>query len=285
MPQLTLSQSSHFPLAMLTDDSPDFRLFLGDNSLDSVGGSGAIFGTSGPQAVGIEDFAGTITLDPSFNRGGDLIFLEGKAERWEVVRLGSSAVLSDGDTFVSIPLGTVGTVVAFGDGSRLLRFDEATQTSRLGPQEFGSTSERVTGPADNPPYARSPDLSATSRLFVTSDDPVYAGVGLNGGKLAVFGSNGANNLSFNAGEITLDPSFARGEDQLTLFAPTSTFSVALFGSSVKLDGQFIDMTIPIGAVGQVIHFDNADRVLVFDAASNQVTIGSQIVTSTAAPLG
>ena len=72
----------------------------------------------------------TVTLDPSFNQGGDTIVLAGSAADYTIVRSGSSVILTNGSISVTIPVGTVGANVVFANGAgagdddvRVLKFD------------------------------------------------------------------------------------------------------------------------------------------------------------------
>lgn len=74
----------------------------------------------------------TVTLDPSFNQGGDTIVLAGSAADYSIVRSGSSVILTNGSISVTIPVGTAGANVVFANGAgaadddvRVLKFDTA----------------------------------------------------------------------------------------------------------------------------------------------------------------
>lgn len=74
----------------------------------------------------------TVTLDPSFNQGGDTIVLAGSAADYTIVRSGSSVILTNGSISVTIPVGTAGANVVFANGAgaadddvRVLKFDTA----------------------------------------------------------------------------------------------------------------------------------------------------------------
>lgn len=82
-----------------------------------------VVGTNADETVTVAASA-HVEFDPSFNRGGDEIVLEGEAASYEGRVEGSNLVLdsaSGGE--VSIPFGSSGTLLTFDDGSRILRFD------------------------------------------------------------------------------------------------------------------------------------------------------------------
>lgn len=120
-----------------------WKLFLRDGQPTSVGGTGTVFGDRTAQHLIVRDEAGTITLDPSFNRGGDLIELHGRAGAWQVSTEGSLVELSDGDTNVLVPLGASATTVMFDDGARELRFDSTGAHAMIASQVIGDTPQAI----------------------------------------------------------------------------------------------------------------------------------------------
>jgi hypothetical protein len=75
----------------------------------------------------------SVTLDPSFNQGGDTIVLAGSAADYTIVRSGSSVIMTNGSITVTIPVGTVGANVVFANGAgtadddvRVLKFVTGT---------------------------------------------------------------------------------------------------------------------------------------------------------------
>lgn len=124
----------------------------GEGASAHVSGEGTVIGSSGLQDIFVDDAAGTIRFDPSFNRGGDTIHLPGDSAGWTAAILGSSAVLSDGDTVAIIPVGSKGATIAFADsdGERLF-VDVASGTVMLGDLVLGSDAT----PLEIPPPAGS----------------------------------------------------------------------------------------------------------------------------------
>jgi len=126
-----------------TGATTGWTLFLRDGTPTSIGGSGTVIGNRAAQHLIVRDEAGTITLDPSFNRGGDLVELHGKAGDWKASTEGSLVRLSDGDTSVLMPLGVSATTVQFDDGARALRFDAIGQHAMLDSQVIGDTAQVI----------------------------------------------------------------------------------------------------------------------------------------------
>ena len=98
-----------------------------------VGGDLTVIGTrSGGEVITL--VRGTITLDPSFNAGGDTVRLPDDAGFFTVRLVGSSAVIAGLGLSVSIPVGSTGLQVSFNDVSRTLLFDAASSSVKLGDQ-------------------------------------------------------------------------------------------------------------------------------------------------------
>jgi hypothetical protein len=264
--------------------SDEWRLIAGDGYVGEMGGSGTVIGTSAYQNIGVIDQPGAITFDPSFNRGGDIIRLAGDAGDWRVVRSGSSAKFLDGDTFVTVPVGTSGLLMAFDDGDRLLRFESATQSFRIGEQDFATTLVPITAPAQDIDYPIEEAPHSVARLFLAEEATVAAGAEA-GGTLDIFGTPATEHVEVLPGNVRLDPSFNRGGDLLVLDQPASDFIAVQFGSSIQLDSASTDLLIPLGTSGITITFTSGDdRTLVFDALTNMALIDDQPIGFTVVPL-
>lgn len=156
-------------------------LSAGDQIGLSLGNFDVVGTRSGSETVVLNDPGNgslTVTLDPSFNQGGDTIVLAGSASDYTIVRSGSSAVLTNGSITVTIPVGLAGAEVVFANGpggadddSRTLFFDPQQNAIVLGDQVVGFTPADVEG--DDAPLTVS--VSDTS---VTEGDA--------GSKLATF---------------------------------------------------------------------------------------------------
>jgi len=109
-------------------------VLLKDGQVQILGGNIAIFGTSGHQDVTIEDAAGVISLDQSFNRGGDILRLPGIASNWLAKVWGCGVVLFDGDTFIEIPVGPKGLALVWDGGAAQLRLDLLAGEIKIGDQ-------------------------------------------------------------------------------------------------------------------------------------------------------
>lgn len=257
-----------------TEPAIDWRLFAPDDFVGSISGGGMVFGTRGIQAIRVFDAPGTIQFDPSFNVGGDVIRLEGAASAWTIARTGTSAILSDGDTIVTIPMSDATTAIVFDDGVRGLRFDFPTETFRIGEQVFTSQSAKVTAPVDDTPLPVDIDPTIAARVFVAEGRSVELD-----GTYSVFGTAGTEHVLMLDGSFTFDPSFNRGGDTLAFTRNAGEFTAVRQGSSVVLNSEGIEARIPIGTAGTTLAFADVDVVLRLDEATGKVLIGNQQIPS------
>jgi Ca2+-binding RTX toxin-like protein len=191
---------------------------------ESVGlssGNFSIFGsTAGAETVTIAAGA-TVSLDASFNRGGDIISLAGNAANYTAVRSGSSIVLTDASGgSVTIPVGTVTSTVKFADvaAGRALVFNTNTNAVELGAQTVTTTAAGVTAGSAGGSTAGQSITLATSLDNVTGtagDDTVFGSLTTSGATDtltqgdAINGGAGVDTLSISAngtGDVT-DVSF------------------------------------------------------------------------------
>ncbi|MEJ6010151.1 tandem-95 repeat protein [Novosphingobium aquae] len=257
-------------------DGAGLRLVAANAFAASLGGNGTVIGTNAFQDITVPNLPASLSFDGSFSRGGDVVRLPGNAASYSIMTSGSFAVLTDGDTRVSIPIGTAGMAIVFADGPRTLLYDVSLGSPRLGNESFGSTSLSVTAPPDGSTIPTGVDSDASGRLiFVTANDATF------GGKATVLGTNGAEHITLTGGAISLDGSFSRGGDVLTLGGSPSSYSAYISGSFLVLNSSVSSATIPIGTAGMLLDFPGADdRMLRFDVQSGSVKIGTQTITST-----
>jgi hypothetical protein len=122
------------------------RLTLASGSTFSIGaGSSAttVFGTDGVQNLTIAAGA-TVTLDASFNRGGDTITLTGNAASYTVTKSGSSVILTDATGSITIPVGVTGMNIAFADAAARSLVSTTTGAFTLGTQSVTETAAALT---------------------------------------------------------------------------------------------------------------------------------------------
>lgn len=257
-----------------TQAAQDYRLFAASGFVGEVGGSGTILGTLAVQDIAILEATGSVSFDPSFNRGGDIIRLSGDARDYSIHRSGSSVILTDGALVVSLPVGTAGTAIAFADGIRELRFDTATASVKIGGQSVLTNSAAIT---EAPTSAEGPsdiDPGAVARVLLVPGGEVTLG-----GNYQAFGTDQAESLVYLQGDLRLDPSFNRGGDTLRFEGDADEFSARLNGSSVILMSSSGEIIIPVGTAGMTLDFGGDQRVLRYSAEASSVLIDDQAITS------
>lgn len=240
-----------------------------------VGGTGLVFGDAGFQTVRIIDLPGRVTLDGSFNQGGDRVMLVGSAAEWVVSRSGSSVVLNDGNTLVLIPIG--GTVdLVFDDGTRTLRYDANAQMARIGDLAIGLEAQAITAAATTPVVSGMPSFTEPGYLALFEGGSATAG-----GQLLVFGTpEGRETVTLLRGaQASFDPSFNQGGDIIVLPGDVAFYSAARSGSSVRILGGDGLQTLPIGTEPTILRFGSGDYALRYDAATESVMLGETALTS------
>jgi hypothetical protein len=129
----------------IIDTSIASSLIVAPGGSATASGLLQVFGTAAAESVVAR---GTrITFDPSFNSGGDVLVLTGRAGDYTAVRSGSTLVLESTQQQVTIPVGIAGATVRFADGDRTLAFERTATGSvtgvRLGEQSVGTTAAAV----------------------------------------------------------------------------------------------------------------------------------------------
>lgn len=108
------------------------RLVMGDGERVTVGGSMQVIGASGAQSVSILKSSGSVVFDASFNAGGDTVLFDQPLSAFLARVSGSSVILSDGDTQITIPVGTKGIGLQFSNGTQQLIYDTSAGRVKLG---------------------------------------------------------------------------------------------------------------------------------------------------------
>lgn len=260
--------------------TPSWRMFTPDLYPGQVGGTGTVFGTTDRQDIGIIDLPGTVTLDPSFNRGGDVVRLHGSGGQWEAKVSGSTAVLSDGDTTVVIPVGTVGLELAFEDGLRLLRYDSAAGIVKIEGQPVGAEFATIQSGARQASVPDFADHEAFARIFVGS-----GGDATIGGHYDVFGTLGAETVTVLEGHAHFDASFNRGGDTVVVAGDAGEFGAEQTGSFATFVSDTVDVSIPVGKAGAAVVFDDGTRTLRYDDMIGHIMIGAQTIVAERTALG
>lgn len=122
------------------------RLILNAGEAATASGNIQVYGTSNRETVTVLAGAGTLTFDPSFNMGGDTLQLPGSLGSWVARLSGSNAVLSDGDTTLTIPIGTAGLTLDFSGTTKTLAYDPAQGKATLGTVTLGTNFTTLAAP-------------------------------------------------------------------------------------------------------------------------------------------
>ena len=99
-----------------------------------------VIGTSSGKET-VEMLGGRLSFDASFNSGDDIIDLPGSSGAWSAIRSGSSMLLAKGSDTASIPIGTVGTELAFDNEARTLIY--ASGQFKIGAQMIEGGSPTI----------------------------------------------------------------------------------------------------------------------------------------------
>lgn len=254
------------------------RLILTQAGEDvDVGGTVTVVGTrSGGEVITI--IRGSITLDASFNAGGDTIRLPGDASEFTVRLSGSQAIFESSIARVSVPIGSAGIEIAFGDVSRTLAVDLATGLVKLGLQTLTATLAAVEASGPLPTLMGTEaanTLNGTAGTDVIygfggndtidglgGDDLIRGGLGDDrllgsGGVDELYGDEGADRLLDNAGTHTFADG-GSGNDWITVGNSLGTVQV-LGGSG---DDLIQVQSSPQGR-SWINAGDGTDRVQVF----------------------
>jgi hypothetical protein len=251
------------------------KLILTEAGQDvTVGGNVAVLGTSAPGEV-IEIVRGNVTLDASFNAGGDTVVLPGDAGSYTAVLTGSFVTLESGAVTVAIPVGLEGLSVQFGNSTRELRI-EGGQVM-LGSQLVTSTEQflAASGPPLVDPVETGPDSFARLILTAPGQDVDI------GGNVSVTGTSAPGEvISVLGGNVRLDASFNAGGDTVVLQGASGDYTASLSGSFVTITDGDLSVAIPVGIAGLTVDFTDTDLSLRIEGG--QVRLGDQVITASGA---
>ena len=231
------------------------RLITGAGYTGTIGGNITVYGTPERQTITVADVAGTVTFDPSFNKGGDTIVLGKSAASYTIAQSGSTVVLSDGDSRIIIPVGTVANTVQFSDGDRTLLFSGGV---KIGSQTVTTTAATITATGTTKSTLAADAATQAARLVLSEESASV------GGNVMVYGTAGVESVSVvGKGKVTFDPSFNKGGDTVAFSDPASRFSATKAGSSVTLTNGQTSAVLPVGTVGLDVNFASDERSLKF----------------------
>ncbi|MXP38279.1 Ig-like domain-containing protein, partial [Erythrobacter ramosus] len=253
------------------------RLIVPDGFAGGIGGTTALFVTSGFQDIRIIDAPGNITLSGAPG-GDDIIRFAGAAGAYTITRVGSRVEITDGDTRVSIPVSPTGINVVFADGPRTLAIVEGNV--RIGSQVVSGTATAITSQAEPDPLPDLADPAVRGRLTVAEGSPVIID-----GNVDVFGTSfDAESLTITGGDVAIRGGFTGGDDIISFTGPASDFTAVRIGSIVIIEGGDTRVSIPISPTGTRLLFGSDERLLKVDTNSGTILIGTQEIGATPQPL-
>jgi len=267
-------------VAIVPVPTPSDWLYLADDGERvTLGGKGQVFATTDVQEITVVPVPGMLSLDGSFNAGGDVVRLSGVAAQWQAAVSGSGAILTDGATFVQIPAGPAGLALVFEDGMRSLKIDTATSSIRIGSQAITENYAPLTAPAQALSLPTGFDTSAHGVLLMDEQ-----GTAIVKGTMQVFGTPAdGERIVMLGGTIGFDGSFNGGGDTIVFPGPAASFSAQVQASAVVVARTGLSAQIPFGLESTTLAFTDAAHPLYFDGASS-VFIGDQTISSTSALL-
>ena len=161
------------------------RLITGAGYTGTIGGNITVYGTPERQTITVADVAGTVTFDPSFNKGGDTIVLGKSAASYTIAQSGSTVVLSDGDSRIIIPVGTTANAIQFSDGDRALIFDGGV---KIGSQTVTTTAATITATGTTKSTLAADAATQAARLVLSEESASV------GGNVMVYGTAGVESV-------------------------------------------------------------------------------------------
>ncbi len=261
----------------VADRSVAPRLITPSGFAGGVGGTTAVFLTSGFQDIQIIDSPGTITLSGAPG-GDDIIRFAGNASAYTITRVGSRVVIGDGDTQVSIPVSPTGINVVFADGPRTLAI--VGSNVQIGSQVASNAAAAITSPAETDPLPNLADPAVRGRLIVSEGSPVTVD-----GNIDVFGTTfDVETFTIAGGNVALRGGFTGGNDTIGFDEPASAYTAARSGSAVLIAGADTNVSIPISPAGVILRFPGGDQFLRLDTASGRILLGDQELTTNPVPL-
>ena len=211
-------------------------------------GDVAVFGTTAGGEV-IEIVRGDVTLDASFNAGGDTVVLPDDAGSYTATLVGSFVVIESGDLRVAIPVGLAGMAVQFADSTRTLQI--AGGQVMLGDQQITAveTDVAATGPALSDPAETGPDSFAKLVLTAPGQD-----VDVGGNDVVTGTTSGGETITVLGGEVRLDASFNAGGDTIVMPGSVEGYGATLSGSLVTIT----DHSGPVLTAGETVLVQGTD---------------------------
>lgn len=114
-------------------------MVLGEGSDVTLSGKYVLFGTQEDEQI--HYLKGDLTLDGSFNQGGDILHLPKAADNYSAYYIGSTVVIQSVDGSITIPVGINGLTLDFAGDARVIKIDPGAGAIMIGGVPITGTSE------------------------------------------------------------------------------------------------------------------------------------------------
>ncbi|WP_141521502.1 Ig-like domain-containing protein [Novosphingobium sp. PC22D] len=256
---------------------PGIQIIASTGFAGELGGRARVFGTTGAQDFTVTGSDSIVTLDPSFNRGGDVIRFAGEAADYTIAASGSLASIAGPVGTVNLPLGPAGVAIVFDDGARLLAIDAASASVRIGAQTVtGAPAAILAAPDDTASTVALDPESGARALFEAGASAIL------GGDYQVFGTAGGGETVVRLfGDMTFDPSFNLGGDRIEFEGPAADFAAYRDGSTLVVFSEDARAAIPVGLGETLLVFGEFDvRTLTIDVEAGAIVLDGAQITGT-----
>ena len=240
-----------------------------------------VFGTAGTNNIVLESGAKSQCLEFP---GNNTITLASESGLFTVFRSGSTVALHGADeTRVVLSATSTPQTIIFSDGAADLIIEQGivklgNQVIASYPDSVYTTLKAVPEITENP----SGSLEDPDAYLILTSDASYTLK--QGSSTAIYDSPEGNNICLKNGAAAQFYSL-QGGNTITIEAESNFFMVYRSGATVVLDGildgnKGTQLILPATSTPQSIVFSDGERLLIID--SDQVLLGDQIVTTTAA---
>lgn len=256
-----------------------FKVVAPKGWFGAIGGSGQIYGDAGFQDVTI--LGGDVSLDASFNKGGDILRLDWGPSQVVTELVGSSVQLtSRADFSLKLPVGLKPSALVLNGQTFNVAYDGAV---KVGAQVILEALRTISVKPDNIALPTGADPNAQAKITLAGGVLPYGQAAhlTVSGNAMIYGTPESDVVkisSQSATRLVFDASFNKGGDTIILDKDAANYSAMRSGSSVIVSSGGQSLSIPVGVRGLKLTFADGDRALVF--SDGMVKIGAQVIGAT-----
>lgn len=256
-----------------------FKVVAPKGWFGAIGGSGQIYGDAGFQDVTI--LGGDVSLDASFNKGGDILRLDWGPSQVVTELVGSSVQLtSRADFSLKLPVGLKPSALVLNGQTFNVAYDGAV---KVGAQVILEALRTISVKPDNIALPTGADPNAQAKITLAGGVLPYGQAAhlTVSGNAMIYGTPESDVVkisSQSATRLVFDASFNKGGDTIILDKDAANYSAMRSGSSVIVSSGGQSLSIPVGVRGLKLTFADGDRTLVF--SDGMVKIGAQVIGAT-----